>query len=384
MNGRRRRESPVPRINPSGRKVWVARYTNREGRRVSAGTFALRRDAQAAINRAYDEMERRPRGPLTLGEYAETWTARHPRAPRTNYTNDRRLHQLLPVEVDGLPLGDWPLADLRRRHVVELVDHLLRAQGRAHTGAQNLIRTLSALFEDAIDDDECGANPARGVRVRASDPRVTGARRPARVFAFAELHAFAACAGAYEPMIRTFTDTGMRLGEVLALERAGFDGEWFELRGSAHEGEITAGDQETKRHVRRVPCPPTLAGLIRAMPARIDTPLLFPTPAGRVWRASNFRRQVWQPALAKHLGIVRREGETSRAFALRAAAEIQQAGERAIRPQDCRHSYVTHLRAAGIDPADLADVAGHTVETATTRYTHPLRRSAEQIREVVG
>jgi hypothetical protein len=43
-------------------------------------------------------------------------------------------------------------------------------------------------------------------------------------------------------------------------------------------------------------------------------------------------------------------------------------------PHDFRHSWVTHLRAAGIDPADLAVLAGHTVETATARYTHALGR----------
>jgi hypothetical protein len=42
------------------------------------------------------------------------------------------------------------------------------------------------------------------------------------------------------------------------------------------------------------------------------------------------------------------------------------------------------LRASGVEPADLADVAGHSVQTATTRYTHPLRRSFEQIKAVVG
>jgi hypothetical protein len=41
---------------------------------------------------------------------------------------------------------------------------------------------------------------------------------------------------------------------------------------------------------------------------------------------------------------------------------------------------VTHLRAAGIDPADLADVAGDSLETATTRYTYALRGSHDQIR----
>ncbi len=30
-----------------------------------------------------------------------------------------------------------------------------------------------------------------------------------------------------------------------------------------------------------------------------------------------------------------------------------------IRPQERRHSYVTHLQAAGINDADLAEIAGH-------------------------
>jgi integrase len=55
-----------------------------------------------------------------------------------------------------------------------------------------------------------------------------------------------------------------------------------------------------------------------------------------------------------------------------------------LRPHDFRHSWVTHLRAAGIDPTDLAEIAGHTVETATARCTHPLRRSDDAVRRVVG
>ena len=46
--------------------------------------------------------------------------------------------------------------------------------------------------------------------------------------------------------------------------------------------------------------------------------------------------------------------------------------------------WVTHLRAAGIDAADLAEIAGHTIATATARYTHPLRRSDDAVRNVVG
>jgi hypothetical protein len=49
-----------------------------------------------------------------------------------------------------------------------------------------------------------------------------------------------------------------------------------------------------------------------------------------------------------------------------------------------RHSYVTHLRAAGVDDADLAEIAGHRVETMLAHYTHPLGRSHDQVRQVIG
>jgi len=280
-------------------------------------------------------------------------------------------------------LRDWPFRDLRRRHAVDLVDHMLRHQGRAHTGVQNILRSLSAMSEDAITDEIAEVNFVRGVRVRANDPRVRGDTRPPRVFGFDELRTFAAHGGAHEPMLRVFTDCGLRLGEVLGLERGDFDGDALHLRGSAHAGAFTPGDQPTKRHVRTVPCSPSTAQLIRSMPVRIDTPLLFPTPAGRVWHESNFRRDVWMPALAAHLGIARQEGESRSGFAARCRAEIK-ASNRAIRPHDCRHSWIRHLRAAGIDDADLAAVAGHTVETMIGTYTHPLGRSHDRIRKVLG
>ena len=89
-----------------------------------------------------------------------------------------------------------------------------------------------------------------------------------------------------------------------------------------------------------------------------DSELLFTTPTGRMWRERNFYRDVWKPA--------------------QAASCLD------IRPHECRHSYVTHLRAAGINDADLAKIAGHRVETMLARYTHPLERSHDAIRRKIG
>jgi integrase len=97
------------------------------------------------------------------------------------------------------------------------------------------------MAEDAITDEVADLNPFKGLRIRANDPRATKGRRPIRVFSFDQMHAFTEAAGSYEPMIRVLTDTGMRLGEVLALHREDFDGERLIIKRTAHEGKILEG-----------------------------------------------------------------------------------------------------------------------------------------------
>jgi integrase len=217
-----RRESPIKRRNPSGKVVWVARYRGRDGKHHIAkptwnrgkGTFDRKGDAQRAIDEAYGLSDR----PDTLGAYLAAWTERHPRSERTNATNEHRISRLVEVDVEGIALKDWPLRELRRRHALVLVDHMLKTEGRATTGAVGILRALSAMAEDAITDEVCDLNPFKGIRVRASDPRARKKRRPIRVFSFEEMHRFAKAAGRYEALVRTFTDTGMRLGRFCRYE----------------------------------------------------------------------------------------------------------------------------------------------------------------------
>lgn len=89
-----------------------------------------------------------------------------------------------------------------------------------------------------------------------------------------------------------------------------------------------------------------------------DCQLLFPTPRGRLWRERTFYRDLWKPA--------------------------QETSGLDIRPHECRHSYVTLLRAAGVNDADLAEIAGHRVETMLARYRHPLSQSHGGIRRILA
>lgn len=362
------REAPLKRINPSGKIAWVARYTSPDGKRQSAGTFKLQRDAQDAIDAAYAT----PRSRNTVGEYAKTWTNRYPRSERTDATNGHRLSRVLDVKLEGRKLRNWPLSQLRRRHASDLLDHMLREQGRSVSGARNILRTLSAMAEDAITDELLGTNPFKGLRLRDNDRRTTKQPREPRTWTFAQMHAFASKAGAHEPMIRMLADCGLRIGELLGLQRELQDlkaGE-FVVKGSAWNGQLVESSRE-KRHDRTGPIPPGCLALLRAMPKRIDSPWLFPTvgskrvgkigfdrPGGLLWRYDNWRRMVWLPTC-----IAARFDPT---------------------PQEFRASYNTHLLAAGIDRADLADLLGHSEDVNVARYTRALRRSGDQVRRVIG
>lgn len=137
----------------------------------------------------------------------------------------------------------------------------------------------------------------------------------------------------------------------------------LQVRRTAHEGQILEGtktDRGEEDAGRAVPVPATLAWMLEAQ-INLNGPscvLIFTTPRGRLSRERTFYRDVWKPA--------------------------QEASGLDIRPHECRHSYVTHLRAASVNDADLAEIAGHRVETMLAHYAHPTGSSREEIRAAIG
>jgi integrase len=392
--GKRPRQTPYKRTYSNARTVWVARYRDPSGKPRYAkprwngwkSTFSVKEDAQRAIDEALEKLHGRPGVTETVAEYFEHWLERHPRSVRTNKTNEDRISYVIAVEIDGRPLGEWLFDELRRSQALALVDHMLRVEGRAAKGARGILSVFSAMTEDAIGDDQATQNAFMGVRIRKNDPRIRKPARKPRIWSFEEMRAFAAggrpeiraatkrpregrnkgryavkerffSAEDYEAVILAPGFTGIRLGEILALKRSAFSGDLLVVESSAHEGGLV-GSSEQKNHERPVPVPPALAELIGRRPPRIDTDLIFPTPRGKLWRESNFHRDVWTAA--------------------------QLATGMDPTPQEFRHSYVSLLRAAGVDDADLAQVAGHTIETMISTYTHPLNRSHQRIRGIIG
>jgi integrase len=392
-----RRQAPYKRTYPDGRVVWTARYQDLSGRRRYAkprwnegsSTFLRKGDAQRAIDEALEAERHLGDEPQEIGAYFEGgWLGRHPRSDRTNKTYSDRIACVLEVAIEGVPLRHWLFDELRRRHVHQLLDHLLRVDGRSAEGARGILRALSAMSEDAIGEDAAQNNPFMGVRLRRSDPRIRKPAREIRVWSFEQMREFAAAGrpairartprprdrrskGAYkteqgfysandfEALLLTPALTGLRLGEFLALRRRDYSEGLLDFQFSSHEGRLVESSDQ-KNHERSVPVPASLAALYERLLLidGEDDDSLFKTPRGHRWSERNFYRDVWTPA--------------------KIATGMDPT------PHEFRHSYITLLRAAGIDDADLAKIAGHRIETMISIYTHPLGRSHQAVRDVLG
>jgi integrase len=158
--------------------------------------------------------------------------------------------------------------------------------------------------------------------------------------------------------------TGLRPEEWLALERRDIDRE----AGVVHVRRVfTAGELKlvgkNTRSLRAVPLPARALEALDAIPARLDTRLLFPGERGGYLNLNTWRSREWTPAL-------------------RAAGLLQRG------PYSLRHTYATWSIAAGVELYTLARFMGTSVEQLDRTYGHlmpdAIERTRARLDEFVG
>ncbi|MGQ9688911.1 MAG: tyrosine-type recombinase/integrase [Desulfobaccales bacterium] len=215
----------------------------------------------------------------------------------------------------------------------------------------------SVVLSHAVEDGLIAANPAvRMGRLIKGKERKADVNPLTREEARAFLEAVAEHHPRYYPFFLCALRTGMRLGELLALEWGDIDfrGGFIEVRKSCVHGRITTPKNGKSRRVdmsRQLA--ETLKALLterkrealakgwREVPASV-----FVNEAGKFLDHGNLRRRVFWPALAK-------------------------AGLRRVRIHDLRHTYASLLIQNGESLAFVKDQLGHhSIQITVDTYGH--------------
>lgn len=153
-------------------------------------------------------------------------------------------------------------------------------------------------------------------------------------------------------------ETGLRTNEWMATERRDIDRSNPAVAVARRWARGTATPYP-KTQRRRVPLTPQAVEALSWLPARLETPLLFPSPEGHHIHLDNWRLRVWYPALE--------------------AAGLEKRG-----PYELRHTFASEALAAGVSIFQLSRLMGASVETIERHYGHLVRESEDHLRGLLA
>ncbi len=341
---------PVAHIEkrPDRPKPWRVRYRDPTGRERSK-SFTRKVDAERFMATVQADLIRGewtdPRlSKTSLAEWSQRWlrTKAHLKPKTvTGYRSNLHAH-VLPA------FGDHQLRHIDRMAIEEWLTDL-QASGLGPSGIRQARQVLYAMLTLAVDAGYLTSNPVEGTKAP---------RQPEPDMLFLDADQVDVLADTiqqpYGTLVYVLAYGGLRWGEAAALrrKRCDLDHTRIHIAESLAEvgGRLHFGP--TKNHRRRiVPIPGFLTDLLADhldchVPDDPDV-LVFTTPAGTPLRNSNFRRQVWYPAI-----------------------EAAKLPER-LRIHDPRHTCASLLAAAGATPKAVQLHLGHSsIAVTMDRYTH--------------
>ncbi len=287
-----------------------------------------------------------------LADYAATWLEyiRQVRKPNTTRDYRKRLDQwILPA------LGALPLRAISRDKIRALVTDQLN-RGLAPKTVMNTVRVLSSLLSQAVEDGLVSTNVA--LKPGRFLPRISKRRKvnpltreEVRVF----LETIRRQAPRYYPLFLCAVRTGLRLGELLALQWGDLDlrSRYLLVQRSYSHGHLTTPKND---EVRRVDCSRELTRTLKdlhterqleaAATGAAMSPWVFCSETGGLLDPDNLRHRVFYPAL-------------------------RAAGLRKIRIHDLRHTFASLLLQQGESPVYVKEQMGHSsIQVTVDLYGH--------------
>lgn len=342
-----------------GKSWWVfishngKRSSRRVGDKAAAETVASKIRAKLQLGE-FDLEERKKRSIPLFKDFAEgfmdTYSVMHHK-PSTQDSYRKALDQyLIPT------FGDLPLDAITRKHLKDFIAEK-HQKGLKSGTIRNLKAYFSCILSEAVDDELISTHPAlrTGKLIKKEDQT-----KEINPLTWEEKTTFETTVKdhfpQWRPLFLTALRTGLRLGELIALQPGDLDfqGGFIEVRRNFTRGKLTS----TKSgKIRRVDMSKELSETLKfyLVERKKDTlkngwgelpEWLFYSTEGRMIDGNNLRKRVFYKILEK-------------------------ANLRKIRIHDLRHTYATLRLSKGDNIVDVSKQLGHhSVKITLDVYAH--------------
>lgn len=309
-------------------------------RRVRARALTPEAAVGARIIKARELEESFPRSDrMTVRQLSVRWFEARERdwRPATIASYRTTLDRHVLPELGGARVNLVGPMDAQR-----VVNRVLARSGGAHVAAANRARrVMHSLFAFGIEQHVTRVNPVDGVRSVRGPERERGWWSRGQAVAFLT----SASRTPYRDLFHTALETGLRMGELLALRwgDVGADGVTVRRTFSRHAPSRIQEAPKSSKSRRTVPIPASLRERLEAR-RRAPADLVFPSRNGAVLNPSNVNRALKRVAAG--------------------------AGVPVLKFHDLRRTYASLLAEQGRRPEVIQRLLGHaTVDLALRVYT---------------
>jgi integrase len=363
---KRRRYGNIRKLS-SGR--WQARIPGADGKLVSLGTFALKREADQALAAAETDQARGTwvdpsTGKQRFGDFAEHWMRTRTLRPMTRTLYERQLRLRILPTFEGVALTEITPTLVREWYAGLAAD--ARKRGRGAVTVETTYRLLRAILTTAAEDGLIPKNPCRikgaGAVRDAPRPEIT----IVQLWRLAD-----AVPERYAALVLLASATALRSGELAALRRRNVDLVQRVIRVDPDEGQYVEpgggqtpyfGPPKSDAGARSVTIPDAILGVVADHMARHAQPgpdgLVFTTRDGHP--VSRHNRSWW-----------------------RRACRIVGVDERA-HLHDCRHAGLTLAAQSGATLRELMALGGHSTPRAAMIYQRTTRERAAEVAQAIS